>query len=197
MNLQEVQIPMPNSRAVAQEEDIELSIVIPVYNEEAVLDSLFARLYPSLDKLQRPYEIIFIDDGSRDRSVALLRRQYQMRPDVTRVILLRANAGQHAAIISGFEQARGKFVITLDSDLQNPPEEIPKLVEKLDEGHDYVGGIRHRRMDAKWRDLASRAMNRLRERITDIRISMGITRTFCFTTNIFKQMDHIKQSCAF
>lgn len=149
----------------------ELSVVIPVYFEEAVLPALFARLYPSLDKLNRRYEVVFVDDGSRDRSPALLRAQYQARPDVTRVVLLRANAGQHAAITAGFEHARGDYVITLDADLQNPPEEIPKLLKELDAGHDYVGTIRRKRQDVWWRHLASRAMNRLREQITSIRIT--------------------------
>lgn len=150
---------------------VDLSIIIPIYNEEAVLDMLFARLYPALDALQRSYEIIFIDDGSRDRSAALLRQQYQQRPDVTRVILLRANAGQHAAITAGFAHIRGEYVITLDADLQNPPEEIPKLLEKLDAGHDYVGSIRRMRQDDRWRHYASKAMNWLRERITRIHMT--------------------------
>jgi undecaprenyl-phosphate 4-deoxy-4-formamido-L-arabinose transferase len=158
-------------KRVIQQSPIELSIVIPIYNEEDVLDTLFARLYPALDKLQRSYEIVFIDDGSRDRSVGMLRQQFQARPDVTRVVLLRANAGQHAAIIAGFEHARGEFVITMDADLQNPPEEINKLLEKLDEGHDYVGTIRRARHDVKWRHYASKAMNWLRERITSIHMT--------------------------
>lgn len=149
----------------------DISVVIPVYNEEAVLPALFARLYAALDQLKRSYEVIFIDDGSRDRSVALLRAQFQTRPDVTRVVLLRANAGQHAAIMAGLEITRGGYIITLDSDLQNPPEEIPLLLAKMDEGYDYVGTIRRLRHDSNWRHYASRAMNKLRERITDIRIS--------------------------
>jgi len=149
----------------------QISVVIPVYNEELVLDQLFARLYPVLDRMGRAYEVVFVDDGSRDRSVGLLRAQYERRPDVTRVVLLRANAGQHAAIMAGFSQVRGDYVITLDADLQNPPEEIPKLVALMDEGYDYVGSIRAKRQDKHWRDLASRAMNLLREKITNIRIS--------------------------
>lgn len=150
---------------------IEVSVVIPVYNEEAVLPALFARLYPALDKLQRPYEIIFIDDGSHDESRALLRRQFQLRPDVTRVVYLKMNAGQHMALIAGFEHARGRRVVTLDSDLQNPPEEIGNLLTKMDEGYDYVGSIRRKRNDSLWRHVASRLMNRIRERITHIRIT--------------------------
>ncbi len=149
----------------------ELSIIIPVYNEEAGLATLFARLYPALDALQTPYEIIFINDGSKDRSAAILREQYQARPDVTRVILLAANAGQHMAIMAGFEHSQGQIMVTLDADLQNPPEEIGALVNKMKEGFDYVGSIRRKRQDNAFRTYASKAMNRLRERITRIKIT--------------------------
>jgi undecaprenyl-phosphate 4-deoxy-4-formamido-L-arabinose transferase len=149
----------------------ELSIVVPVYNEEAGLANLFARLYPAMDKLGIPYEVIFINDGSRDNSVAILAEQYRMRPDVTRVVLFNGNYGQHMAILAGFEQTRGEIVITLDADLQNPPEEIHKLVAKMREGYDYVGSIRRKRQDSAWRTVASKMMNRLRERITNIHIT--------------------------
>jgi undecaprenyl-phosphate 4-deoxy-4-formamido-L-arabinose transferase len=148
-----------------------LSVVIPVYDEEASLPALFARLYPALDELAVAYEIVFVNDGSRDRSAALLREQFQARPDVTRVVLFNGNFGQHMAIIAGFEHSRGERVVTLDADLQNPPEEIHKLLAKMDEGHDYVGSIRRRRQDAAWRRWASRAMNNLRERLTHIRMT--------------------------
>jgi undecaprenyl-phosphate 4-deoxy-4-formamido-L-arabinose transferase len=148
-----------------------LSVVIPVYNEEAGLAALFARLYPALDALGTPYEIIFVNDGSRDRSAALLKDQYLARPEVTRVILFNGNYGQHMAIMAGFEHCRGERIVTLDADLQNPPEDIAKLLAAMDEGHDYVGSIRASREDTLWRHLASRAMNRLRERITRIRMT--------------------------
>jgi undecaprenyl-phosphate 4-deoxy-4-formamido-L-arabinose transferase len=148
-----------------------VSVVIPVYNEEAGLAALFARLYPALDALRVGYEVIFVNDGSRDRSAALLKDQYLARPDVTRVVLFNANYGQHLAIIAGFERVRGTRVVTLDADLQNPPEEIGRLLAAMDAGHDYVGGVRRTREDAWWRRAASRAMNRLRERITRIRMT--------------------------
>src|SRR5439155_18187081 len=108
---------------------------------------------------------------SRDRSVALLKDQYLKRPDVTRVVVFNANYGQHMAIVAGFDRSRGERVVTLDADLQNPPEEIAKLLASMDAGHDYVGGVRRTREDTLWRRLASRAMNRLRERITRIRMT--------------------------
>ena len=150
---------------------IEVSVVIPVYNEEEGLPLLFARLYPALDALGRPYEAVFVDDGSSDRSAALLREQFQRRPDVTRVILLARNAGQHMAILAAFAHTRGRYVITLDADLQNPPEEIARLVAAMDAGADYVGTIRVSRQDRLWRKAASRFLNRVRERTTAIQIS--------------------------
>src|ERR671926_1461971 len=128
-----------------------LSVVIPVYNEEAGLPALFARLYPALDALGVTYEVVFVNDGSRDRSAAVLREQFQRRPDVTRVVLFNANYGQHTAIIAGFERCRGERVVTLDADLQNPPEEIAKLLALMDQGYDYVGGVRSERHDNAFR----------------------------------------------
>src|SRR5579862_4007783 len=150
---------------------IEVSVVVPVYNEEQGLPLLFARLYPALDALGRSYEVVFVDDGSRDRSAALLREQFQRRPDVTRVVVLARNAGQHLAILAAFAQTRGTYVITLDADLQNPPEEIGRIVAAMDAGADYVGTIRRSRQDVLWRKAASRLMNRIREGTTSIRIT--------------------------
>jgi len=149
----------------------ELSVVIPVYNEQAGLAKLFARLYPALDALGYRYEIIFVNDGSRDDSASILADQFRQRPDVTRVVLFNGNYGQHMAILAGFEATRGDVVVTLDADLQNPPEEIGKLVDKFREGYDYVGSIRRERQDSAWRTHASRAMNRLRETITHIKMT--------------------------
>ncbi|MDD2685232.1 MAG: glycosyltransferase [Gallionella sp.] len=150
---------------------LQLSVVIPVYNEEQGLQALFDRLYPALDKLAISYEVIFVNDGSRDRSAAILREQYQARPDVTRVILFSGNFGQHMAIMAGFEHCRGQRIVTLDADLQNPPEDTGLLLAKMDEGYDYVGSIRRQRNDSWWRHVASRAMNGLRERITRIKMT--------------------------
>jgi len=145
-----------------------LSVVIPVYNEEPGLAALFDRLYPSLDALAIDYEIVFIDDGSRDRSASLLAQQFELRPDVTRVVLLNGNFGQHRAILAGFEHCLGDRIVTLDADLQNPPEDIRLLLAAMDEGFDCVGTIRRNRQDVAWRRWASRAMNRLRFRLTGI-----------------------------
>src|ERR1019366_1075531 len=149
----------------------ELSVVIPVYNEEAGLAKLYARLYPALDALGIAYEIVFVNDGSRDNTALILADQFRLRPDVTRVVLFNGNYGQHMAILAGFEATRGDIVVTLDADLQNPPEEIGNLVAKMREGYDYVGSIRRKRQDSVWRTYASRAMNHLREKITRIKMT--------------------------
>ncbi len=148
-----------------------LSIVIPVYNEELNLPTLCARLYPVLDQLGHRYEIIFTNDGSADRSFVLLQAQHAARPDVTRVIDFNNNYGQHMAIMAAFERVRGEVIVTLDADLQNPPEEIPKLLEKIAAGHDYVGGFRLNRQDSFFRTYASRMINFVREKTTSIEMT--------------------------
>src|SRR5258708_24880274 len=105
-----------------------LSVVIPVYNEEAVLPTLFARLYPALDALALSYEIVFVNDGRKDRSVALLRQQFSSRPRHTRVVLFHANFGPHSAVMAGLAYSRREYVLTLGAQPHNPPEAIGKLV---------------------------------------------------------------------
>src|SRR5258708_15601189 len=117
------------------------------------------------------YEVLFVNDGSRDRSAALLREQFTKRPDVTRVVLLNGNFGQHMAIMAGFERCRGERIVTLDADLQNPPQEIGKLLAKMDEGHDYVRGVRGERHDNAFPRPGSRALYPPRERITRIHLT--------------------------
>ena len=150
---------------------IQLSVVIPVYNEQANLPLLFSRLYPVLDALGRKYEVIFTNDGSADKSADLLSSQYAARPDVTRVIDFNSNYGQHMAIMAAFERVRGQVIVTLDADLQNPPEEIPKLIQLMDEGHDYVGGYRLARQDSIFRTVASKIINGVRRQTTNIEMT--------------------------
>jgi undecaprenyl-phosphate 4-deoxy-4-formamido-L-arabinose transferase len=114
---------------------------------------------------------VFVNDGSRDRSAALLSAQFELRPDVTRVVLFSSNFGQHRAILAGFAHSRGRYVITLDADLQNPPEEIGRVLAELAAGYDYVGTIRIERQDVAWRRYASRLINAARERTTRVRIT--------------------------
>jgi undecaprenyl-phosphate 4-deoxy-4-formamido-L-arabinose transferase len=180
-----------------------LSIVVPVFNEAHGLPALFERLYAALDTIGRSYEILFVDDGSRDASVELLRAQYERRPDCTRVVVFASNAGQHMAILAGFEFSRGRYVITLDADLQNPPEEIGNLLAALEAGADYVGTIRRDRRDSWWRRTASRFLNRVRETTTRIRISdqgcmlRGYARPVVDAVNRCKEMNTFVPALAY
>lgn len=142
-----------------------ISVVIPVYNEEAVLQILYDRLMPVMDKIGKPFEVILVNDGSRDNSAALLAKLYQKRPDNIRVINFNSNYGQHMAIMAGFENVRGDIVVTLDADLQNPPEDIPKVLEAMEKGHDVVGGYRMDRKDRIWRKAFSKLHNMISRKI--------------------------------
>lgn len=150
--------------------ELEISLVIPVYNEENNLKALLERLRPVMDDLRKSYEIIFIDDGSRDGSLAIL-KSFSNQPHV-KVLELTRNYGQHAAILAGFSKVRGEIVITMDADLQNPPEEIPKLVRVMEEGdYDVVGTIRKGRKDSLFRILPSKIINIIARKITGVRMT--------------------------
>jgi len=147
-----------------------VSIVIPVYNEQENLEALYSRLITVMDKTGKPFEILFTNDGSRDRSGAMLKEFHHRRPEEVRVIDFNGNFGQHMAIMAAFERTRGDVVVTLDADLQNPPEEIPKLLAAIEAGHDVVGGYRKDRKDTFFRKYASKMINGIRARITNIRM---------------------------
>lgn len=153
---------------MSNDPSIKVSVVIPVYNEEDNLPMLFSRLYPVLDGIEGACEVIFTDDGSSDGSARLLAAQHAERADVTRVIEFNANYGQHMAIMAAFERVRGRVVVTLDADLQNPPEEIPRMLEMFHQGYDCVGGVRIDRQDSFFRRHVSRWMNVVRSRLTHI-----------------------------
>jgi undecaprenyl-phosphate 4-deoxy-4-formamido-L-arabinose transferase len=147
-----------------------ISLVIPVYNEEENLRSLMERIRPVMQGMGKPYEIVFVDDGSRDSSLSIL-KDLAGEPEVKVVELVR-NYGQHAAILAGFSVVRGDIVITLDADLQNPPEEIPKLVNEMEAGsYDVVGTIRKGRKDSMFRIIPSKIINIVARRITKVRMT--------------------------
>ena len=137
-----------------------LSVIIPVFNEAESLEDLHDRLTRILKTTGRTYELLFVDDGSRDGSMDLLRLFHARDPNV-RVVRFNRNYGQHAAVFAGMQHARGEVVITIDGDLQNPPEEIPVLLDQIDAGHDVVGGWRAARRDPLIRRLLSAAVNRV------------------------------------
>lgn len=150
--------------------EIYLSVVVPVYNEEESLQALSDRLMPVLESLKKPYEVIYTNDGSKDKSLKILQKLHKQYPDQVRVIDFMGNFGQHMAIMAAFEQSRGKVVINLDADLQNPPEEIYKLLEKVEQGHDVVGSYRLKRSDNPLRHWGSRFANMVRGFITDAKM---------------------------
>ncbi len=137
---------MPEVHTI-RDKNIHFSIVIPVYNEEKTLNELYKRLTNVMRQQEKDYEIIFVDDGSKDSSFKVLK---ELNEKDNRIVVLRfsRNFGQHPAVIAGFHHIRGEVIITLDADLQNPPEEIPKLLEKLKEGYDVVTGYRVNRRDS-------------------------------------------------
>ena len=147
-----------------------LSIVILVYNEESNLVPLMERLYPVVKGTGHPFEIIFTNDGSRDRSLEILRQLVKQYPGV-KVVEFNGNFGQHMAILAAFEMSLGQIVITLDADLQNPPEEIPRLVVEIEKGYDVVGTIRQMRQDSLFRKLASRVVNITTNKMTGMRMN--------------------------
>lgn len=147
-----------------------ISLVIPVYNEEKNLHALMERIRPVMQNMGKPYEVILIDDGSRDESLSIL-KSFSTQPEVKVVELVR-NYGQHAAILAGFSIVRGDITITLDADLQNPPEEIPKLVKEMEAGgYDVVGTIRKSRKDSLFRIIPSKIINIITRRITKVKMT--------------------------
>ncbi|MDZ8120165.1 glycosyltransferase [Pontiella agarivorans] len=144
------------------------SIVIPVYNEQENLPELIRRSIIACDDMYIPYEIILVDDGSRDDSALMISEAAETFGGKVVGVLLNRNYGQHAAVMAGFAQAQGELIITLDADLQNPPEEIPNVVKKMLEGYDVVGTVRQNRQDSFFRTLPSRMVNKMVQKTTGV-----------------------------
>jgi undecaprenyl-phosphate 4-deoxy-4-formamido-L-arabinose transferase len=147
-----------------------ISVVIPVYNEETVLDELLTRCLEACRKTEKRFEIILIDDGSADASASILRKYAEKNIDEVIAVILNRNYGQHSAIIAGFAQVRGDLIITLDADLQNPPEEIPELVTTAEQGYDVVGTVRQKRQDSIFRRTASKIVNKITQKATGVKM---------------------------
>lgn len=145
----------------------DISIVIPVYNERENLPELVDRCLSALKPMGRPFEVILVDDGSRDGSRELIRHAADHHPEIVGILLNR-NYGQHPAVFAGLEHSSGHIVVTLDADLQNPPEEIPRLVAEMDRGVDVVGTVRQNRQDSLFRRGASSVINRLVRQATGV-----------------------------
>jgi undecaprenyl-phosphate 4-deoxy-4-formamido-L-arabinose transferase len=145
-----------------------ISIVVPVFNEQENLNEFIRRCTESCDGMERPYELILVDDGSRDSSADIIIKAAEQNDGNIVGVLLNRNYGQHAAVMAGFAESCGDIIVTLDADLQNPPEEIPNLVEKIEEGFDVIGTVRVPRCDTFFRRIASRIVNKVAQKATGV-----------------------------
>jgi undecaprenyl-phosphate 4-deoxy-4-formamido-L-arabinose transferase len=153
---------------VMPKKGVSISLVIPVFNEEENLEELVCRCLAVCGKIGKPFEIILVDDGSRDNSPQKIIEAAERMPGKIIGMLLNRNYGQHAAVMAGFEKSKGDIVITLDADLQNPPEEIVTLANKMEEGYDVVGSVRVPRHDPLFRRLASSIINKGVQKTTGV-----------------------------
>ena len=156
-------------KIIMENQKSKISIVIPVFNEAASLSDLLVRCLKTCNRMDRVFEIILVDDGSTDGSRDMIEAASNQYPGVIIGVLLNRNYGQHSAIMAGFAQTKGDIIVTLDADLQNPPEEITKLVQKAEEGFDVVGSVRVPRRDTFFRRVASHLVNKV------VQMSTGIT----------------------
>lgn len=190
-NTNELPLEAPAARAPY------VSVVIPVYNEEAGLAALYERLFPVLDGLNRSYEVIFTNDGSRDRTSEVLFELYKQRPRHIRIIEFNRNYGQHMAIMAGFERARGEVIINMDADLQNPPEEIPRLLALFEQGHDVVGSYRMKRKDVAWRRWVSKLSNWVRAKSTGVTIRDQGCMLRAYSRDVVRQITASEETSTF
>ena len=176
---------------------MKVSVVIPVFNEEKNLPELMSRLLAVMDGNGEPYELVFVDDGSRDGSLGVLKQAAAAHPDRVRVLELARNFGQHQAILAAFESVTGDVIVTLDADLQNPPEEIPRLLAKVREGYDVVGGVRQNRKDTFLRRLASGIVNRVTVGITRMRITDFGCMLRAYSREVVEEINRCDESSTF
>jgi undecaprenyl-phosphate 4-deoxy-4-formamido-L-arabinose transferase len=176
--------------------NVQVAVVIPVYNEEENLPALMQRLMPVMQGLGKSFEIIFIDDGSRDNSLEILKGFTQNSP--VRIVELTRNYGQHAAIMAGFSITLADIVITMDADLQNPPEEITNLVKVMEEGnYDVVGTIRRGRKDSFLRILPSKIINMVARKITGVTMRDWGCMLRCYRFQVVQRMIQCHEHATF
>jgi undecaprenyl-phosphate 4-deoxy-4-formamido-L-arabinose transferase len=176
--------------------NVQVAVVIPVYNEEENLPALMQRLMPVMQGLGKSFEIIFIDDGSHDQSLEILKGFTQNSP--VRVVELTRNYGQHAAIMAGFSITQADIVITMDADLQNPPEEITNLVKVMEEGnYDVVGTIRKGRKDSFFRILPSKIINMVARKITRVSMRDWGCMLRCYSLPVVQRMIQCHEHATF
>jgi undecaprenyl-phosphate 4-deoxy-4-formamido-L-arabinose transferase len=173
-----------------------VSVLVPVLNEEESLPELNERLRDALTGMRRPYEIIYINDGSTDRTEEIL-EAFHHEDEHIKVIEFNRNYGQHMALFAGFDFARGEIVVTIDADLQNPPEEIPRLVEKAEEGYEVVATYRKQRKDSLFRKLPSYIVNRITAKLVGVRLKDYGCMLRAYRRNIVDYMNMCPESSSF
>lgn len=173
-----------------------ISVLVPVLNEEESLPELNSRLHDSLAGIHKPYEIIYIDDGSTDRTSILL-EEFHRNDNHVKVIEFNRNYGQHMALFAGFEFARGEIVVTIDADLQNPPEEIPRLVETAEEGYEVVATYRKQRKDSLFRKLPSYIVNKITAKLVGVKLRDYGCMLRAYRRNIVDYMNMCPESSSF
>jgi len=173
-----------------------VSVLVPVLNEEESLPELNERLRDALAAIHRPYEIIYINDGSTDRTEEIL-EAFHREDGRIKVIEFNRNYGQHMALFAGFDFARGEIVVTIDADLQNPPEEIPRLVAKAEEGYEVVATYRKQRKDSLFRKLPSYIVNRITAKLVGVRLRDYGCMLRAYRRNIVDYMNMCPESSSF
>src|SRR5215471_2685636 len=151
-------------------QEVAISVVVPVMNEEQNVRPLYEKLSAQLNALGQSYEVIFVDDGSTDKTFAELKALHEEHPGTVRVIRFRRNFGKTPALVAGFSRCHGETIFTMDGDLQDDPEEIPRFLEKLDEGYDLVSGWKYPRLDPLTKTFPSRVFNGLASRMTGVHL---------------------------
>ncbi len=174
-----------------------LSVVVPVYNEGACLQELIDRTLKACKETKKKFEIVLIDDGSEDGSVEILQAASKKHDDVVVSCILNRNYGQHSAIMAGFSIVRGDLIITIDADLQNPPEEIPRLAAKAEEGFDVVGTIRQNRQDTFFRRCASKVINKAAQKATGVNMKDYGCMLRAYRRNIVEAMLACRENSTF
>ena len=174
-----------------------ISVVVPVYNEEGCLQELIDRTLKACEDTKKKFEIILIDDGSEDGTLEILQAASEKHEDIVISCILNRNYGQHSAIMAGFSIVRGDLIITIDADLQNPPEEIPRLVEKAEEGYDVVGTIRQNRQDTIFRRYASKVVNKVAQKATGVNMKDYGCMLRAYRSNIVKAMLECRENSTF
>ena len=174
-----------------------ISVVVPVYNEEGCLQELIDRTLKACEETKKKFEIVLIDDGSEDGTLEILQTASKKHEDIVISCILNRNYGQHSAIMAGFSIARGDLIVTIDADLQNPPEEIPRLVAKAEEGYDVVGTIRQNRQDTFFRRYASKVVNKVAQKATGVNMKDYGCMLRAYRSNIVKAMLECRENSTF